>query len=60
MYKEHTLPSGDTISMTDEKNKQYNKHKAWEVANHDENGECRWNVNFDTQAEAEKEYVRFD
>jgi hypothetical protein len=59
MYKEHTLPSGEVIWLTDQI--QYlNPRKPFEVGCAQEDGEVRWTVYFATIEEAEKEYVRFN
>jgi len=58
MYEEHTLPSGETITITSDGD---HPRKPWQVccwAAGDE-GECRWTKDFVTEAEARTEYVRF-
>lgn len=56
-YKEHTMPSGEIISMD-----MINNHptKPWNVSCWMPDGEQRWSIDFATREEAEKEYIRFD
>lgn len=58
MTEEHTLPSGETIVIT---NNGKRPNKPWEVMCIAIDGEeIRWVVEFATEEEARKEYVRFD
>ena len=56
IYKEHTLASGEIITMQEIPGTR----KPWVVECIATNREVRWSVDFYTQAEAEKEYIRFD
>jgi len=56
-YKEHTIASGEVISLTYPGD---HPKKPWNVSCWDTNDECRWSVNFASEAEAESEYIRFD
>lgn len=57
VFKEHTLPSGNIISLSSEGD---HPTKPWQVVCCEESGEVRWSKDFATQEEAEAEYVRFD
>ena len=57
MYKEHVLPSGETITLSSEGD---HPTKSWQVCCiADDQEEIRWVKDFATQEEAEAEYVRF-